>query len=290
MSKPRRLVVEAGRADWWDRTALGVVHVGRGGVLLDSGSHLHLVADVERGLTPDGAVLPHQVDFAAVRLAALTAQRTQRPLFLGSWCGLPPQAVDRRSLRLAATAPAPTAAGVSALAQTLEELPASPTSGLRPEPVRALGPVLVTAALRSDRRTQNAALAALIGAGPGATPTGDDVVIGILAGLDALADTDPRSDDAARAIAAALAPLLPRTTRASGQELAAAAAGRFSTHVHRLVAATADPSTARQVALAATQWGATSGRDLASGLISGLRAARFTDIAALTALPEQRSA
>ena len=267
-----------------------VVHVGRGAVLLDSGPHLHLVADEERGLVPDGAVLPDPMDFATVRIAALAAQRTPRRLSLDSWCGLPPRAVAHQSLRLAATAPAPTAAGLSALAQALGDLPEVTSGGLRPEPIRALGPVLAKAALSHDRRGQQAALAALIGAGPGATPTGDDVVVGILAGLHALADTHLTSADAAHAIAAALPPLLPRTTRASGQELAAAAVGRFSIRLHRLVAATADPNTARQVALAASRWGATSGRDLASGLVSALYAARFTGMAAFTRLPERRSA
>jgi hypothetical protein len=283
LSKPLNLVVETGRADWWDRTALSVVHVGRGGVLLDSGSDLHLIADAERGLTPDGAVLPDPIDFAAVRSAALIAERTEHRLSLGAWRGLPPESVHRQSLRLETE---PTAAGVLALEHAIGELPVL-TTGLRPAPIRALGPVLAEAALNGDRQIVRAALTALIGAGPGATPTGDDVVVGILAGFHALARTDPNSADASRAIAADLAPLLPRTTRPSGQELAAAADGRFSTRLHRLVAATADPAAAGHVALAASRWGATSGRDLASGLISALRASRLGD---LTVFPGRRSA
>ncbi|MDR0945016.1 MAG: DUF2877 domain-containing protein [Bifidobacteriaceae bacterium] len=114
------------------------------------------------------------------------------------------------------------------------------------------------------------ALTALIGAGPGTTPTGDDVIAGYLAGARAAGRRA-----AARRLAAALPPLLDRTTAASRHELRAAAAGRFSEPLLALAARLTRPRTGRAPDLEPLltrlgTWGATSGRDQAWGLILGL--------------------
>ena len=80
----------------------------------------------------------------------------------------------------------------------------------------------------------------LIGAGPGSTPAGDDVVVGVLAALRATG-----RDDAAAAIGRASCRLLDRTTSASRMYLSAAADGRFAERVHELVRGLGDARAAR---------------------------------------------
>lgn len=104
----------------------------------------------------------------------------------------------------------------------------------------------------------------LIGWGRGATPAGDDILVGALAGH--ILNGRPEEH---QALAAAIQPLLSRTTRASRHDLAAACQGFFCERLHQLVAA-AD----RQDLAAATElisdWGASSGRDLTTGLLAVL--------------------
>jgi hypothetical protein len=106
-----------------------------------------------------------------------------------------------------------------------------------------------------------AELAAVVGAGLGTTPTGDDVVVGVLAGLLSVGH-----GGVARRIAARLPGFLAGTTRASAHYLSAACRGEFGEHVHDLVNALADPSSVPDALLRARGWGASSGIDLAYGL------------------------
>ena len=296
VSPPRRLIVEAGRAAWWDRTSLVVCHVGGSAVLLEAPSQVHLVADHERGLVPDGALLPELVDFTAFREAAILALGSQRPLDLTTWTGIHPARVTRRSLGLTALIPSPQA--VQALADCLVHADAPPAAGINPAPLRRLAPVLAHAARSGqherDPHPLNGLLLRLVGAGPGATPTGDDVLVGMLAGFHALAGSgaDPGAAPAAEAIAREVTPLVHRTAAASGQELRAAAEGRFCSRVQHLVAGACDPVLAARAAAAAAHWGATSGIDLLHGLVAALAESPILTPHTLAANPllERRSA
>jgi hypothetical protein len=111
-------------------------------------------------------------------------------------------------------------------------------------------------------------VAATVGAGMGTTPAGDDVICGVLAGLDLLG-----FEGAHRGLGAAVAPLLSCTTRSSRHLLAAAAAGRYTEGLIGLAAALVSESTPTvRTALAVLgRWGASSGLDQATGFAAAIR-------------------
>ncbi len=144
-----------------------------------------------------------------------------------------------------------------------------------PRPLRSLATPLVRAALDGDGPQVAWLLARLVGAGPGATPAGDDVVVGALAALDAVAGSMPAPQEPRAArdlIARHLTGMLDRTTAVSRHDLAAAVAGRFAEHVHDVIAALGDPAAVPGVLSAARTWGATSGTDLTCGVAFSLAA------------------
>ena len=251
------VLTERGRSVCWLRTSIDVLHVGAHAVLLeDPASGLHLVSDPSRGLTPDGAVLERDA-FAGFAQDARTGGRDLHAVL----AGLRSTArVSSRDLRLGPSAIEPQA--VVAFAQALDRVRPVRTS-IDPAPLRALAGDLVEGAHAGDGDRVHGTLLRLVGAGPGATPTGDDVVVGVLAGLRAFGAS---TSSAVEVLAATARPLLGRTTAASGHEVRAALAGRFSERVHQLVGSLADPAAAIRVVAAASGWGATSGIDLASGL------------------------
>lgn len=108
-------------------------------------------------------------------------------------------------------------------------------------------------------------LRSLIGVGPGTTPTGDDVVVGVLAGLR----LSGRTREQAR-LTAALWPLLARTTRASRHFLAWAMRGQFATPVRGLGDALGAGTDLAAAITRMRHWGATSGVDLMYGLAAVL--------------------
>jgi hypothetical protein len=110
-------------------------------------------------------------------------------------------------------------------------------------------------------------LVATVGAGPGTTPAGDDVICGVLAGLDLLG----RAGAHAR-LGAAVAPLLASTTRTSRHLLTAAAAGRYTERLIGLAAALASGRSVRAALDALARWGASSGLDQAAGFAAAIRA------------------
>jgi hypothetical protein len=111
-------------------------------------------------------------------------------------------------------------------------------------------------------------VATTVGAGIGTTPAGDDLVCGVLAGLDLLGLAG-----AHRRLGAAVDPLLPTTTRSSRHLLAAAVAGRYTEGLLGLAAALASGSAAAvRTALAVLgRWGASSGLDQAAGFAGAIR-------------------
>jgi len=108
-------------------------------------------------------------------------------------------------------------------------------------------------------------VARLIGAGPGTTPSGDDLIVGVLAGLwltDAPAERE--------ALTREVTPLLGRTTRASRHFLGHALAGDFAEPALRLVRALGGHGQVVLPAAALSRWGATSGVDVMYGLAAVL--------------------
>ena len=114
-----------------------------------------------------------------------------------------------------------------------------------------------------------ACVAATVGAGTGTTPAGDDVICGVLAGLDLLG-----FEDAHRRLGAAVARLLPCTTRTSRHLLAAAAAGHYTEGLIGLAAALVSASApgVRTALAVLGRWGASSGLDQATGFAAAIRA------------------
>jgi Protein of unknown function (DUF2877) len=115
----------------------------------------------------------------------------------------------------------------------------------------------------------------LIGWGEGLTPAGDDFLIGLLAGLDALVRFDEPRRRFRTALAAAVVRATPRTTSIAAHYLRLAAGGHLTEPlVDARNALLCEP---RQALVDAALWralaiGATSGADTVSGLLAGLTA------------------
>ncbi|HSW26051.1 MAG TPA: DUF2877 domain-containing protein [Burkholderiaceae bacterium] len=115
----------------------------------------------------------------------------------------------------------------------------------------------------------------LIGWGEGLTPAGDDFLIGLIAGLDALVRADERRRGLRSAIASALRGATPRTTPIAAHYLQLAAGGHHTEALVRLRNALLCEDSADVVDAAlrnALAVGATSGADTVSGLLAALQA------------------
>jgi hypothetical protein len=132
----------------------------------------------------------------------------------------------------------------------------------------------VAGALASGARTDlDEAVRRAVGRGPGLTPAGDDVLVGILAVLTAPPGAPGREPVSAR-LRAALAPALPATTEISRALLSQASHGHVSRPVWELtrsvLSGRADAASAQARAdVLAT--GATSGGDTCAGLAAACR-------------------
>ncbi|MBD7919422.1 DUF2877 domain-containing protein [Cellulomonas sp. Sa3CUA2] len=257
-ARPARAAADA---PGWDAVlAATVVHVGRTVVVLrTSGGLLVPVTSAAHGLVPGGVCLADDGDLDRVRTTPVGSR-----LDRGQWA-----TSLRRAVRVDLTVRR--AAVDTAAAHALAAGAAVPDGGgpLDPGPARSGGRVLVAAAGADDVRRVRRVLRGLVGVGPGSTPSGDDVVVGALAGLDR------RSDDAAARAAAAIRRALPelldRTTSLSQHDLRAALEGQAAERVHRLLEATADVRLVAAALREARCWGATSGLDLAAGVAAGAR-------------------
>ena len=111
--------------------------------------------------------------------------------------------------------------------------------------------------------------ARLIGLGPGLTPSGDDVLVGIEAALHAL------DRPTAGFLARALGDVEDRTTAVAATLLLHAAAGEFAERLQVLLRALLGPDDGTIAAAVdrAAAWGATSGTDCLLGVLIGLDAA-----------------
>ena len=116
-------------------------------------------------------------------------------------------------------------------------------------------------------------LAQVVGRGPGLTPAGDDVLVGILAVLRSPA-VGSAGAAAAQYLGRSIVPLLPTTTAISGYLLRQAGSGLFSRPLQELVAVLIAASTPRQMEDRLTRLlatGATSGSDACTGLLAAAR-------------------
>ncbi len=134
---------------------------------------------------------------------------------------------------------------------------------------RPMGAGLVSALETGDRSLAAEAARRLIGLGPGLTPSGDDVLVGIEAALHALARPS------AGFLALASGDVEGRTTALAATLLRHAGAGEFAERLHTLLAALlGSEDEAIPAAIdRAVAWGATSGTDCLLGVLIGLDAA-----------------
>jgi len=118
-------------------------------------------------------------------------------------------------------------------------------------------------------------LASLVGLGAGLTPSGDDVLVGVLAALDLISQCSPDARTLRQALVDVLpVPLETCTTRLSAQMLRAAADGLYAEPVLALLDALArngaDPAPAERAAEALSRLGHCSGRDTLRGIAAAL--------------------
>jgi hypothetical protein len=125
---------------------------------------------------------------------------------------------------------------------------------------------LIVALETGDRRCAAEVATRLIGLGPGLTPSGDDVLVGIEAALHAL------DRPSAGFLALAMGDVEERTTALAATLLRHAAAGEFAERLHILLAALlgSDDETIATAIGRAAAWGATSGTDCLLGVLIGL--------------------
>lgn len=105
---------------------------------------------------------------------------------------------------------------------------------------------------------------ALLGRGSGSTPSGDDLLVGWLAGL-------ARQGRPAPAVRRALAASLAATCRLSRHFLGHALAGRFHLALVRLAGLGAAPAADHPLARALARQGDRSGRASLAGYLAGLQ-------------------
>jgi Protein of unknown function (DUF2877) len=147
-----------------------------------------------------------------------------------------------------------------------ERISASSSSAKADDPVntdtsvKLRGQCLLDAPL-SRGMTSDDAVSDLIGLGPGLTPSGDDFLVGALAALDALGQTNIRAVLGRAVVAAA-----DRTSPLSASLLRAAAAGHVSENLHTMVAALVTSDADAAIA-AAARFGHTSGFDALAGAV-----------------------
>jgi hypothetical protein len=149
-------------------------------------------------------------------------------------------------------------------------LPAGLLAGVAREPAARL----VRALQARDVTAVAGCVRALVGLGEGLTPSGDDFLVGVMAGLELASNDESRREFHAQLIRAVTS-MLDRTTDLSAHLLRLAAAGHFSGVLERLRSAlsrAADPERLDRALHAALQVGASSGADTVSGVLAALDA------------------
>jgi hypothetical protein len=271
---PFRVAHDVGRAEL---TALRIVHVGQSSVLLEKDrglcpgspadpSALVPVTWAGRGLAPGGFALADP-DGPAVRDRLLALDPGRVLLDLSGWRA----AGTGRTVDLRLCPRALDADATARVADLLgsDERPAYGDPTMDPRVHRALAPALASSLLRGDGDRVRTLVRRLVGAGPGATPTGDDLLVGALAALHVASGTARPAAPVAHArstLVAAVAAELGRTTAASRHDLGAALNGSFAERAHLMTTAVTDVDAVEAAYRAALGWGATSGVDFLHGL------------------------
>ncbi len=246
-------VTSGRRSASWERVSRrvwAVHHVGRRAVrfIAPDGSVATVTAP-GAGLSPMGVEMATPADFA--RVAETAAGST-------GWVTLAADTeTDLVDLRL--TAGSTEVVALGALGGPLEAW----RSGLEAEHARLHDVGAALAGALEARAPIDRLVLALVGAGPGATPAGDDILVGIIAAL-------VRRGRVALVgrLAAVVHPLSNRTTAVSRTLLEAAADHEFATYVHTLVHAAADLRLAPSALTELAAVGASSGFDTALGFCS----------------------
>lgn len=243
--------VSGGEASLVDGAAWGlddrsrIVHLGQSAVAFQrpDAPTLTVITSAERGLVPGGLCLP-------------------RRLF-ERWRGEPERELAAAARELAADA-APVDLRVrrvvphsGAVIAWRSHVLATDDAWLSATDQRNLAPSLAQALLAADQAATAAAIAGLVGRGPGSTPSGDDVIVGALAAAHAVG--------LPVAAAHSLGKQLALTTTPSRHDLWWALRGRVSQRLLALLASFTDPHLVPTAASRARGWGHTSGLDLAAG-------------------------
>jgi hypothetical protein len=134
---------------------------------------------------------------------------------------------------------------------------------------------LIRATRNQDLATAGDACEILVGLGVGLTPGGDDVLVGVLAGLWATCHGDPDRLQWVERLGSLVVSYGVRTNQVSRTYLQMAAMGEFSSSLSDLAAAIctgAPPGDVVRLSELVFQTGSTSGMDAATGLLAGLAA------------------
>jgi len=218
------------------------------------------VTSADHGLVPGGVCLPADGDLRAVAAVA----RHSGPVDLTPWDALGNDVVTHQRLTVAVDRiDAASAAAIGAFASALSTAGNGPMSS---RPQRRAARTLAAAAITDDLLACHRHLGELVGAGPGSTPAGDDVVLGVLAAFDR---AGARADRAAALLRRALPSFWHRTTATSRHDLVAAVGGEFAERVHALLHALSEHRRVLPAVQQARTWGASSGLDLAAGVAAG---------------------
>lgn len=129
---------------------------------------------------------------------------------------------------------------------------------------------LVAAAEEFDVQTAIQAAQNMIGLGPGVTPSGDDILIGFLAGLWSLASENQELLSFIRSFGNALLQLTAQTSGISRTYLHHATQGQFSSSLSNLAEAIARGRDVDRTLQIAMRVGHSSGMDSVTGLLIGL--------------------
>jgi hypothetical protein len=144
---------------------------------------------------------------------------------------------------------------------------------------------LVTSSEQFDSRGSVFAAQGMIGLGPGVTPSGDDLLIGFLAGLWSIRGTDQGQLSFISSFGDALLEAAKRTSEISRTYIVHAVRGQFSSGLANLAQAITTGHGVEQAAREAMQVGHSSGMDSVTGLLIGLAAWSAQSIHHLMPLP-----
>jgi hypothetical protein len=129
---------------------------------------------------------------------------------------------------------------------------------------------LVASADSFDVERSLLAAEGIIGLGPGVTPSGDDILIGFLAGLWSLSGQHPRRQFFIRSFGRGLLQLASRTNEISRTYLYHAVQGQFSSMLSTLIEDIGTGGNVGQAVQEAMRVGHSSGLDSVTGLLISL--------------------